>query len=78
MQSLSSKLSMPVYGEAQAVSPLSPEGIGASVESVLEFKTRPQGSHVAPARPPTAQQTVRGGGGGQGATAVTGSWRHQL
>lgn len=67
-----------VQGGAWAILPLSPEGVGAGVESILQFETRAQGSHVTPARSSSPEQTIRGGGGGQGATAVAGGRRHQL
>lgn len=60
------------------VLPLAPEDMGAGVESVLQLKARAQGGHVTPARPPSAQQAVRGGAGRQRAAAVTGGRRHQL
>lgn len=61
------------------LSPLTPEGVGARVEGVLQLEAGAQGGHVAPAGSSSPQQTVRGGGGGrQGAAAVAGGWRHQL
>lgn len=60
------------------VLPLTPEDVGAGVESVLQFKARAQGGHVTPAGTPSAQQAVGGRGGRQRAAAVAGGWRHQL
>lgn len=68
----------PLSRVAVILLPLRPERIGTSIESVLKFKTGAQGSHVTSAGPTSSEQTVRGGGGRQGPTAVTGGWRHQL
>lgn len=47
------------------VLPLTPEDVGASVESVLQFKAGAQGGHVTPAGSSSAEQAVGGGGGRQ-------------
>ncbi len=45
------------------LSPLCPEGVGTSIESVLELETGAQGGNMAAAGSSSPEETVRGGGG---------------